>query len=181
MVELIDEEHRERDKLQYLSEIDRLTGINNRGSGEAKICQLLESGNGGMFILLDADHFKSINDNSGHGVGDKVIVSIAHALKKTFRENDVVLRLGGDEFAAFAPGISSPVNGRSIVDDLIKCVTEIEIPEMKGRKIEISVGVAFYQMYDTFPFEELYKRADRCTYLSKKHLGSYATYHYSLV
>ena len=159
MVELIDEEHRERDKLQYLSEIDRLTGINNRGSGEAKICQ----------------------DNYGHGVGDKVIVSIAHALKKTFRENDVVLRLGGDEFAAFAPGISSPVNGRSIVDDLIKCVTEIEIPEMKGRKIEISVGVAFYQMYDTFPFEELYKRADRCTYLSKKHLGSYATYHYSLV
>lgn len=181
LVEIIDEERRARDKLRYLSETDKMTGINNRGSGEAKITALLPNGSGGMFILLDADHFKSINDNYGHGIGDKVIIAIAKELKASFRENDVVLRLGGDEFAAYAPGLVDERRARQVVDGLISRVSAIDIPEMKGRKIEISVGVAFYQPFDKYSFEELYKRADRCTYLSKKHRGSYATYHYSLV
>lgn len=181
MVEIIDEERRARDRLRYLSETDKMTGINNRGSGESKITAMLGNGKGGMFLLLDADHFKSINDNYGHGIGDKVIIAIAKALKASFRDNDVVLRLGGDEFAAYADGVVDQLHGKQIVDRLIERVSEITIPEMKGRRIEISVGVAFYQAFDTYSFEELYKRADRCTYLSKKHRGSYATYHYSLV
>ncbi|MBR0148285.1 MAG: diguanylate cyclase, partial [Lachnospiraceae bacterium] len=103
MVETIDEEKKARDRLLYLSETDSMTGINNRGSGENKVRKLLLDGDGGMFMLLDVDKFKSINDTYGHAAGDKVLISIAECMRRAFRNNDVMMRLGGDEFAAFAP------------------------------------------------------------------------------
>ncbi|MBR1629195.1 MAG: GGDEF domain-containing protein [Lachnospiraceae bacterium] len=176
LVEIIDEEKRQRDRLLYLSETDRMTGINNRGSGEKKIKELLEAGINGMFCLMDADHFKSINDTFGHGVGDKVIIEIANCLKLCFREQDVVMRLGGDEFAVFVPSVDYEEAGQYVLDRFLRQISKVEIPEMKDRKIEISIGAAFYREGDTFGFEELYKRADRCTYESKKVKGSKATF-----
>lgn len=177
MVEVIDKEKRLRDQLQYLSETDALTGINNRGSGEGKIRQLIASGHGGMFILLDADHFKSINDTYGHGVGDKVLIAIARCLKSCFRENDVVMRLGGDEFAAYAPIVYTKDAGGIIIERFFDHINRIHIPEMEDRKIHVSVGVSFYSKTDTFPFEELYRRADVSTYRSKKTEGNKATFY----
>ena len=101
-LESIDEDRKMQEKLRYLSETDRMTGILNRGSGEQKIREKMQMGNAGMFCLMDADKFKSINDNFGHAVGDKVIIAIADCLRKSFRDSDVVFRLGGDEFAAYA-------------------------------------------------------------------------------
>lgn len=80
-VEQIDKEKRSKDKLRYLAETDQLTGINNRGSGENKVRNCLRTGEGGMFILFDVDHFKSINDNFGHGVGDKVLMAIGECMR----------------------------------------------------------------------------------------------------
>lgn len=54
---------------------------------------------------LDCDKFKAINDTYGHAVGDKVIIAIADTLRKSCRDDDVVLRLGEDEFAVFIPGM----------------------------------------------------------------------------
>lgn len=176
MVEAIDEEKRQRDNLQYLSETDRMTGILNRGGGETKIREMIENGRGGMFCLLDADKFKSINDNYGHGAGDKVLIEIANCLKRSFRGNDVVLRLGGDEFAAYAPTVMNEKMGKPIIDRFFDNVNQIEIKELKGRKICVSMGVAFYQSNDTYSFDELYKRADQGTYISKKHEGNYVTF-----
>ena len=176
MVEVIDEEKRQRDNLQMLSETDRMTGILNRGGGEAKIREMLDSGRSGMFCLMDADKFKSINDNYGHGVGDKVLIEIANCLKKSFRDNDIVLRLGGDEFAAYAPTVLNEKVGQQIIDRFFYNIDLINIPELKDRKICISMGVAFYKPEDDFSFDELYKRADHGTYISKKHEGNYVTF-----
>ena len=176
MVEVIDEEKRQRDNLQYLSETDRMTGILNRGGGESKVREMLENGRCGMFCLMDADKFKSINDNYGHGVGDKVLIAIADCLKQSFRGNDIVLRLGGDEFAAFAPTVMEEKIGRPIIERFFDNIDNINIPELGDRKINISMGVTFYQPGDSYSFDELYKRADRGTYLSKKHEGNYATF-----
>ncbi len=176
-IEQIDEEKRSKDKLRYLAETDQLTGINNRGSGEDKVRKCLRDGEGGMFVLFDVDHFKSINDNFGHNAGDKVLVAIGDCMKKTFRENDIILRLGGDEFAAFAPGVHSKDAGRQVIERLISCVDKIDIPELDGHRICISVGAAFYLQDDTYAFEELYKHADSCTYNSKKTKGSYMTFY----
>lgn len=175
--EEIDKEKRSREKLHYMAETDALTKVSNRGSGENKIRQLLAEEESGMFLLFDVDRFKSINDEFGHGVGDRVLVAIGECMHKAFREKDIVLRLGGDEFAAFTPGVCNKDSGDPVVQRLMSCIDSIDLPELKGRKVEISVGVAFYLPDDSFSFDELYKRADHCTYISKKTEGSHVTYY----
>lgn len=178
MIEYIDEEKRKRDRLQYLSETDRMTGINNRGCGENRIRKLLVDGDGGMFILFDVDKFKSFNDNYGHDVGDQVLIAIAECMKRAFRDNDIVMRLGGDEFAAFTPLVYSREGGGGIIiDRFLECMRAIRIDAIGDTPVDISVGVAFYGPDDSFSFDELYKRADKCTYNSKSIQGTFVTYY----
>ena len=179
VVEVIDEEKRQRDRLMFLSEMDRMTGINNRGTGENKIRKELLNGAGGLFLLMDVDKFKSINDNFGHGVGDKVIIAIANCMRKSFRGDDIILRLGGDEFAAYIPHVLDEASARPIVDRFLSAVDAINIYELKERKIDVSIGAAFYMPDDTYSFDELYKHADNCTYESKKVPGSYVSFYKS--
>lgn len=174
--ESIDEDRRRQEKLRRLSETDMMTGIRNRGSGENMIRQAMAEGRKGMFCLMDADKFKSINDNYGHAVGDKVIKEIANALSRTFRDSDVVFRLGGDEFAVFSEGVVTEDIGRRIMERLFKKISAIEIPELCGRKIELSVGASFYPATQEDSFEDLYRRADNGTYESKTSLGNAVTF-----
>ena len=177
LVELIDKEKRNREKLKKLSETDAMTGIYNRGGGEKKINDQLEKGARGMFILLDADKFKSVNDTFGHAVGDKVIIAIADAMKKTFRDKDVIMRLGGDEFAAYIADINTIVKGRVILERFIKNIGSIVIPEMGDRRIEVSVGAIIHAERENVTFSELYKCADQATYESKRSKGSCVTFY----
>ncbi|MBQ7502986.1 GGDEF domain-containing protein [bacterium] len=177
LVKQINEAKRKQDKLIRLSELDQMTGVNNRISGEHKIRNLINSGIGGMFMMLDADKFKSINDNFGHFAGDQVLIAIAKSMKQAFRNNDVLFRLGGDEFAAYAQGIYDKSNASVLINRLFERIDGIKIPELGARKITISVGAAFYSDEDVYPFEELYKNADNCVYLSKKYSDNYATFY----
>lgn len=175
--EIIDEDKRVRDKYQYLAETDQLTGINNRGSGERKIRDLLQKNVGGMFFLFDVDKFKLVNDNFGHDVGDEVLVGIAEMMKRLFRGKDIVMRLGGDEYAAYMPGVFSKEDGELIMKRLIDSVHDMDIKRLEGRQIDISVGAAIYYPTDSYSFGELYKRADNCAYESKKIPGSAVTFY----
>ncbi len=171
-VELIDEAKRREKQLVYLSETDAMTGLRNRGSGEKTITALMNEGIEGMFCLLDADKFKSINDNYGHEVGDKVIKAIAQCLKKSFRNSDIVMRLGGDEFAAYALGVTNAEQAKIIVDRFFGEIDKIDIPELGDRKITVSLGTALFSIQDYCSFTEIYKRADSATYISKKTQGN---------
>jgi len=175
-LESIDEDRKMQEKFRVLSETDRMTGILNRGSGEQKIREKMQEGLGGMFWLMDADKFKSINDNFGHSVGDKVIIAIASCLKKSFRDTDIVFRLGGDEFAAYAVDAKGEEIGRMIAMRFFGAIDRIEIPELGDHKIHISIGAAFCDPNTGESFEELYQRADKGTYLSKKEEGNFITF-----
>ena len=175
-IELIDEEKRREKHLQYLSETDAMTGLKNRGSGEKTITDLISQGTEGMFCLLDADKFKSINDNFGHDVGDKVIKAIAICLKNAFKNTDVTLRLGGDEFAAYAVGVTTELQGRIVINRLFSMIEAIAIPELGDREISISLGAAFFNAKSGENFSELYKRADLAAYISKKTVGNCFTF-----
>lgn len=175
--EIIDDEKRARDRFQYLAETDQLTGINNRGSGETKIRDLLLKNVGGMFILFDVDKFKYVNDNFGHDVGDEVLIAIGETMHRTFREKDIIMRLGGDEFAAYMPSVFTEVAGNQILDRFVQNIHKMKIPRLGDHEIDVSIGVAFYYPTDTFKFEELYRRADSCTYESKKVQGSEVCYY----
>ncbi len=170
--ESIDEDRKQRESLKLMAETDSMTGIRNRNSGEARIREEMANETRGMFILVDADHFKSINDDYGHDVGDKVIIAIAGCMRRTFRDSDVVFRLGGDEFAAFAPTVEKEEIGRRIVNRLYDNINMINIPEMKGRRISISVGATFYLADPGDSFDALYQRADKGMYESKKQEGN---------
>lgn len=176
-IELIDEAKRREEHLVYLSETDAMTGLRNRGSGEQRIKTLMTAGQVGMFCLLDADKFKSINDTYGHDVGDKVIKAIADCLKQTFGRDDVIMRLGGDEFAIYAMGIADYAQGKVVTDKLFDAIDKINIPELKDRKITISLGAALFTVNEGCDFDELYKRADTAAYASKKTVGNCATFH----
>jgi len=176
-IELIDEEKRREKHLLYLSETDAMTGLRNRGSGEKAITELMAEGTEGMFCLLDADKFKSINDTYGHGVGDKVIKEIANCMKKAFRNSDVTFRLGGDEFAAYAIGITDEEHAQIVVNRLFNLIDKIDIEELGDRKITLSLGAALFNVKDNCTFAELYKRADSAAYESKKVQGNCATFY----
>ena len=174
--ESIDEDRKRQEKLRKLSETDLMTGIRNRGSGERLIRRAMAERRSGMFCLMDADKFKSINDVYGHAVGDKVIIAIADCMKKTFRDSDIIFRLGGDEFSAFSEGVNDETIAQRIIKRLFDNIDRIVIPELQDRKITLSVGVTFYPATHADSFEAMYQRADSGTYESKKETGNKATF-----
>lgn len=178
-VESIDAEKKRANHLLYLSETDLMTGIRNRGSGERMIKEMISQEKPGMFCLLDIDKFKSVNDNYGHAVGDKVIIAVANCLKESFRDSDVVMRLGGDEFAVFACGITDKRAAKQALTRFFNNIEALKIPELGDRIITISLGAVFYNAESNITFDELYHNADNCTYESKKSVGNVYTFYNS--
>lgn len=175
-IEWIDDEKKENDRLKVLSQTDQMTGIRNRGSGEAKIRKMLEHGDAGMFCLMDVDKFKHINDTYGHAVGDKVIIAIANALQNVFRDTDICMRLGGDEFAVYAKGIQSDALAETILRRFYRAFIKNCPAELEGTDVAVSVGVAFYSGNSTMTFDRLYKIADAATYEAKTKEGFAISY-----
>lgn len=85
--------------LSLLSRKDGLTGLNNRRTFIELASRRHEDSTRGVLLLLDADHFKRVNDMYGHAVGDTCLMEIAHRLKWNLRPEDVAGRIGGEEFA----------------------------------------------------------------------------------
>lgn len=167
-IEDIDKEKTREDRLIYLSEIDSMTGVCNRGSGERKISRLLEAGVGGMLLLIDCDKFKSINDTYGHIVGDAVIIAIAETLQKVCGPRDIVMRLGGDEFAMFIPKLVGKEEAEAFFKQLFTEISQIYIAEMGDRKIYVSLGATICEENQGATFDELYRKMDSAMYESKK-------------
>lgn len=190
--ETIDDEKRQKEALRQRAETDLMTGLYNRVSGESRIKTLLDQGRGGMFVLFDIDHFKEYNDTFGHNVGDKVIGAVATCLKKSFRDNDVVMRLGGDEFAVFAPSVRDRDSADMIMDRFFDNLANIEIKEADSQ-ITVSAGAAFspddYNVTTSYTgsgmtglgtvpmtFHDLYQAADTAMYQSKRDPSRQITY-----
>lgn len=171
----IDQEEERGNEFKILSETDRMTGLLDHVNGKRKVDELLNFEVEGVFLELDIDNFKSINDTYGHQVGDKVIIAVADALHSTFRSNDITMRLGGDEFGAFAVGVIEQEKAEIIINRLFQKIDQLKIQELKGKKISISVGAVFCLGKKT-TFEELYSCADKAMYISKKTLGNTLTF-----
>jgi len=167
---------KEKQKLIVLSETDRMTGLLNRVSGELKVEDSLRNGKGGLFILLDIDHFKHFNDTYGHGVGDQAIINVANSLKAAFREHDIVFRLGGDEFSAYAAEVHDKKVAKSIINRFIENLKNIVIPELGDTEITASIGAIIIQPGEPADFADNYKLIDSGVYESKKVSGSYVTF-----
>ncbi len=120
-------------------------------------------------IMLDIDHFKQVNDQFGHLVGDRVIVEVARRIQKALRSVDMACRYGGEEFAVLLPE-TTLMQAEMVASRLWKLVTRQ--PTVSGElvlKITVSVGVATYQQSDeTLTVDALLDRADKAMYAAKE-------------
>ena len=164
MIYLAHSNSRENKYLIHLSEIDPLTSVFNKETTQKLIDQKLKNHEHFCFLILDVDDFKSVNDNYGHAVGDKVLKNLSSLFKNHFRQTDIVGRIGGDEFIIL---IEDEVIAESRIQSLLKKVNELKIEELQDFKLSISVGMAFAPSNGT-TFMELYRHADHALYQTKR-------------
>lgn len=145
------------------STTDPLTGVYNRHY----LRQQLESLCGRKdcsvhLIMVDADHFKSINDTLGHPCGDRVLIEIAKRLQATLRPTDILARYGGEEFCVVIPNVNDIV-AIALAERLRKAVLNSPIEE---RKVTVSIGLS--RKSENEPISLLIERADQALYRSKE-------------
>ena len=85
---------------------DPLTGLHNRRYADDQLADALEAHSEGVVVVVDVDHFKSINDEFGHRAGDEALVAISQRLHSAARPDDMVARWGGEEFLLMLPGVT---------------------------------------------------------------------------
>lgn len=164
MIYLAHSNSRENKYLIHLSEIDPLTSVFNKETTQKLIDQKLKNHEHFCFLILDVDDFKSVNDNYGHAVGDKVLKNLSDLFKNHFRQTDIVGRIGGDEFIIL---IEDEHIAESRIQSLLQKVNALKIEELQGFKLSISVGMAFAPSNGT-TFMELYRHADHALYQTKR-------------
>lgn len=164
MIYLAHSNSRENKYLIHLSEIDPLTSVFNKETTQKLIDQKLKNHEHFCFLILDVDDFKSVNDNYGHAVGDKVLKNLSDLFKNHFRQTDIVGRIGGDEFIIL---IEDEHIAESRIQSLLKKVNALKIEELQDFKLSTSVGMAFAPSNGT-TFMELYRHADHALYQTKR-------------
>ncbi|MGH8581259.1 MAG: EAL domain-containing protein [Gammaproteobacteria bacterium] len=154
---------------------DGLTELANRVSLQEHLGQVLEqsgrSGNQGAMLLIDLDHFKTINDALGHDVGDDVLRAVARRLSGTVRERGFLARLGGDEFVVVMAGLSpDEVEAAAAADALAREIaTRLADPIVLGERVfnvGASIGAALFQDGHVAG-PDLLRRADIALYRAK--------------
>jgi diguanylate cyclase (GGDEF)-like protein len=149
---------------------DHLTGVANRRAffeaAELELNRNRRAPRPTALILVDADHFKRINDRHGHPGGDAVLRHLGQLLAATFRQVDVVARVGGEEFAVLLP--SSSLDGAAAVAERLRQLVADDPVVFDGAQIActISAGVAVCDGEKT-GLDTLMKRADRALYAAK--------------
>lgn len=146
------------------STTDPLTGVTNRRTMDGFLAEWSENNLPHAIILLDLDHFKSVNDTYGHAVGDKVLKFLAENMQTVAREKDVCCRYGGEEFIILLPCTTAIEAGR-IAEQLREILANTISP--CGRVVTLSAGVAEYpEMAKTT--EALIEVADSALYQAKQ-------------
>lgn len=167
----IDEKKRQEIALKQQAEQDGLTGLYNAVTTRSKINEVLgkkhDLQGSHVFVLLDLDNFKQINDTFGHIYGDQVLIDVANILKERFRSSDVIGRLGGDEFVIMLFEVRSEKYIERLMRGLKEALTKNYTQEDKTVGISASMGVVLAPN-DGITFEELYKKADEALYQVKK-------------
>jgi diguanylate cyclase (GGDEF)-like protein/PAS domain S-box-containing protein len=158
-------------QMSYQATHDALTGLVNRHEFERRLTEAIDSGHRGegqhVLCYLDLDHFKIVNDTSGHLAGDSMLREVAKLLRDAVRDSDTVGRLGGDEFGTLL--IGCPLEkARQIADDLSRAVGDHRfVWKDKIYNIGVSIGLVEISR-ESGTLEELLAAADTACYVAKR-------------
>lgn len=147
---------------------DHLTGLYNRRYAETKLMEEYERSKryktSFSVVMADIDHFKKINDESGHTAGDEVLQEVAKIIKDNVRPNDTLVRFGGEEFMIILPETTAK-HAAGFIERIRKLIEAFGF--LSGsKKVTVSFGVAEFNR--KLSIEEIIKRADKALYASKR-------------
>ena len=159
-------------EVTLLSRTDALTGLVNR----RHIMHLLDSEKADCeakqqslsVVMVDLDHFKRINDDWGHDVGDQALVCAAQALSRAVRQHDHVGRYGGEEFLVVLPGLDS--NQAELLAERVRkaiAAVALELPKGKCLSLSASLGMSCCSVAQAVTVDHLIKQADLALYQAK--------------
>ncbi len=169
LLSLIGETARARfaDRMIQLSSYDSLTGLLNRRvfeeRGNAELLRARRYKHPVAVLMMDADHFKIVNDTSGHAAGDRALATLGSVIKSTLRTIDSVGRWGGEEIAAILP--------ETELDEALQAAERVraavyENEELKGFGVTLSIGLAQVRVDESFG--AAVRRADAALYGAKR-------------
>jgi diguanylate cyclase (GGDEF)-like protein len=147
---------------------DALTGVGNRRKLEqalaTEISRVRHDGSALSAIMTDVDHFKRVNDEYGHGVGDKVPVQLGALLRSQTRQTDIVARFGGEEFIVLMPHTS--LAQAAAKAENLRGALAAELIEPLARPVTASFGVA--ELSGEEDGESFLGRVDKALYRAKE-------------
>ncbi|MEM9056599.1 MAG: GGDEF domain-containing protein [Pseudomonadota bacterium] len=162
----------QRRELRAITMLDPLTGTGNRRALDERLKTAIGATDveGAPFVLImfDIDHFKAVNDEHGHAVGDHVLCTVAQTVKASIRPTDTCFRAGGEEFVVVA-SMADLEQAQHLAERLRVAIAELEfaVPETLGKlTVTASFGLAAY--HDGETRDALYKRADDALYEAKR-------------
>ncbi len=158
-------------RLAHQATIDHLTGVLTRSAFTRRANALLDAcGRPLTLMMLDIDHFKTINDRYGHATGDLVLQQFATTLQDQLHEGELFARLGGEEFVIVVPGVA-PDQAKFIAERLRRAVQDLHTTHADPRlQITVSIGLSGCGAEGSIPsLDELLAQADQALYRAKAH------------
>ena len=158
------------EKLKDLAARDSLTGALNRGNffetAQHLFMLCYRQKSPAAFILMDLDHFKRINDEYGHFIGDQVLLHFTQTIQSLLRKSDLIGRVGGEEFALFLPNAGMD-EAFQIADKIRQRIKE-SLLNIDGQKVTYTVSLGIEAAGpDDHSIDQLFKRADVNLYQAK--------------
>ena len=166
---LYEQEHRQNETLQDLSDHDPLTGLYNRRAFDERLEDVFGSGppeDTCTFMFFDIDYFKSVNDNHGHAAGDTVLCAVAGAIDHAFADTGLAARIGGDEFNVFIYEPLTVADIDDILANLRQKLKNFKLENGEALPISFSAGLAVCPQ-DAHDLKSLKDCADKALYVVK--------------
>ncbi len=166
--DITDRKKRE-DILQTQATRDPLTSLYNRRYFEDEVNRRIALGTNKNYcvFMIDADHFKRVNDTYGHKVGDRVLMALASTAEKALRENDIVARYGGEEFVVYLADTVAE-DALVVADRLREAVSRIVVQSDADEPVTFTVSIGISSSEDSQEVNALVKMADDALYKAKE-------------
>lgn len=171
LLQKLDEIEKLQIQLQEQAIRDPLTGLYNRRFFDEYFCNELirsiRTNTPISLLMVDIDHFKSVNDRFGHDVGDQVLQMLGEILKTMFRKSDVACRFGGDEFLVLLPGLAhdQAFNRAEALRERFEQASREA--EFYYTHVTVSIGISNYPVHSDIT-RDLFRTADRALYQAKE-------------
>ena len=151
------------------AKVDALTGAHNRTAMNETLEREVELANRHKsalsVLILDIDHFKHINDNYGHNVGDDVLKECVELCNQTIRGSDMLFRFGGEEFVIMLPGVNA--NGAELAAERIRATIEKHVFASQNITVPVTASFGSASLVQHETVAQLLKRADKALYVAK--------------